>query len=411
MSKETHYVRDGSGNVLAIYENKEINELVIYGSSRLGSYNAKTDEGKRTLGNKKYELSNHLGNVLAVISDNKIGIGSNGVADYYEPLVISESDYYPFGMAMKERSFSNEEYRFGFNTQEKSTEIGEDTYTAEFWQYDAKIARRWNVDPVVVHGESGYAILKNSPMSLNDVNGKTGVATIDKEAKTVTVHSKLIFYGSEATEERSRHIANGIAYRYNAAKGKVVIEGVEYKVKFHITFETVSEEEAIAMAKTNTSFENNFVRVIDVKRSSSWIDGGNAGFLNINDGIDNENNTTSAHEKGHGYGLIHPSDEPMVDGGRPMSDRRGSGQPDIMIPRNSLVDAKYTVNPKEGDSKIIYENGVPVRHDNAINPDTRKVDEENIANIFNVFFKEGKATIGRNLSNTIFNEDGEPIKN
>ncbi|WP_041263608.1 hypothetical protein [Bernardetia litoralis] len=81
-----------------------IDELVIYGSSRLGSYNAKTDQGKRTLGNKKYELSNHLGNVLAVISDNKIGIGSNGVADYYEPLVISESDYHPFGMAMKEYS-------------------------------------------------------------------------------------------------------------------------------------------------------------------------------------------------------------------------------------------------------------------------------------------------------------------
>ena len=69
VTKETHYVRDGSGNVLAIYENEVLDELVIYGSSRLGSYNGKTLEGKRTLGNKKYELSNHLGNVLSVISD------------------------------------------------------------------------------------------------------------------------------------------------------------------------------------------------------------------------------------------------------------------------------------------------------------------------------------------------------
>ena len=160
-----------SGNVLAIYENEVLDELVIYGSSRLGSYNAKTDQGKRTLGNKKYELSNHLGNVLAVISDNKIGIGNNGVADYYEPLVISESDYYPFGMAMKERSFSNEEYRFGFNTQEKSTELGEDTYTAEFWQYDSKIARRWNVDPIDKPWESSYLVNNGNPISMSDPRG------------------------------------------------------------------------------------------------------------------------------------------------------------------------------------------------------------------------------------------------
>ena len=173
VSKETHYVRDGSGNVLAIYENKEINELVIYGSSRLGSYNAKTETGKRTLGNNKYELSNHLGNVLSVISDNKIGIGSNGIADYYEPLVISESDYYPFGMAMKERSFSNEEYRFGFNTQEKSTELGEDTYTAEFWQYDSKIARRWNNDPRPNTSISVYAAFAGNPIRFSDKKGDT----------------------------------------------------------------------------------------------------------------------------------------------------------------------------------------------------------------------------------------------
>ena len=170
---ETHYVRDASGNLMATYQNQIAKDFVIYGSSRLGIYNGNTSEGKRTLGNKKYELSNHLGNVLSVISDNKMGIGTNGVADYYEPLVISESDYYPFGMAMKERSFSNEEYRFGFNTQEKSTEIGEDTYTAEFWQYDSKIARRWNNDPKPNISISVYAAFAGNPLMYNDVKGDT----------------------------------------------------------------------------------------------------------------------------------------------------------------------------------------------------------------------------------------------
>jgi hypothetical protein len=166
--------------VLAIYENKVLDELVIYGSSRLGSYNGKTSEGKRTLGNKKYELSNHLGNVLSVISDNKLGIDSdaNFIADYYEPLVISESDYYPFGMAMKERSFSNEEYRFGFNTQEKTPEIGEDTYTAEFWEYSATIARRWNVDPIIKSYESSYLVFGGNPIWAVDLNGMDSLKVV-----------------------------------------------------------------------------------------------------------------------------------------------------------------------------------------------------------------------------------------
>ena len=180
VTKETHYIRDGSGNVLAIYENKILDELVIYGSSRLGSYNGKTAAGKRTLGNKKYELSNHLGNVLVVISDNKIGIGSNGVADYYEPLVISESDYYPFGMAMKERSFSNEEYRFGFNGMEKDGDLGEGKTDFGARIYDEKLGRWLSGDPLEwkYPSLSTFSFSNNSPIMLKDYNGKEFTITI-----------------------------------------------------------------------------------------------------------------------------------------------------------------------------------------------------------------------------------------
>ena len=172
---ETHYVRDASGNLMATYENKIAKDFVIYGSSRLGVYNGNTQTGKRTLGNKKYELSNHLGNALSVISDNKIGVDSDTdlVADYYEPYIVSESDYYPYGMTMEKRSFASSEYRFGFNTQEKSTELGEDTYTAEFWQYDSKIARRWNNDPRPNTSISVYAAFAGNPIMFNDKKGDT----------------------------------------------------------------------------------------------------------------------------------------------------------------------------------------------------------------------------------------------
>ena len=43
----------------------------------------------------------------------------------------------------------NDGYRFGFNGQEKVDEIagaGNHT-TAEFWEYDTRLGRRWNRDP------------------------------------------------------------------------------------------------------------------------------------------------------------------------------------------------------------------------------------------------------------------------
>jgi len=52
------------------------------------------------MGDKRYELSNHLGNVLVVVSDRKLSNpspGNNQVA-YFEPDVVSYSDYYPFAM-------------------------------------------------------------------------------------------------------------------------------------------------------------------------------------------------------------------------------------------------------------------------------------------------------------------------
>ena len=41
-------------------------------------------------------------------------------------------------------------YRYGFNGQEKDNEVyGEgNSYTAEFWEYDPRLGRRWNCDPV-----------------------------------------------------------------------------------------------------------------------------------------------------------------------------------------------------------------------------------------------------------------------
>lgn len=135
-TRQTFYVRDAQGNVMSVYQDKidtlnagklSQTEVDIYGSSRLGMMRTTTnmeDAGTavtaslpllKTIGydtsfirgSKQYELSNHLGNVLATVSDKKVGIRSatdTATIDHYDPDVITATDYYPFGMIMPGRS-------------------------------------------------------------------------------------------------------------------------------------------------------------------------------------------------------------------------------------------------------------------------------------------------------------------
>jgi RHS repeat-associated protein len=73
---------------------------------------------------------------------------------------------------MPGRKFSSGSgYRYGFNGQERSTEINNNSYTAEFWQYDARLGRRWNIDPILKVGESPYSTFSNNPIWFSDYNG------------------------------------------------------------------------------------------------------------------------------------------------------------------------------------------------------------------------------------------------
>jgi hypothetical protein len=45
------------------------------------------------------------------------------------------------------------------------------SYTAEFWQYDSRLGRRWNTDPVVKYFESSYACFGGNPIMNVDPKG------------------------------------------------------------------------------------------------------------------------------------------------------------------------------------------------------------------------------------------------
>jgi hypothetical protein len=76
---------------------------------------------------------------------------------------------------MPNRNDNLSAYRYGFNGQEKDNEIYGDgkSYTAEFWQYDARLGRRWNVDPKPNSSISPYATFADNPILFSDPIGDT----------------------------------------------------------------------------------------------------------------------------------------------------------------------------------------------------------------------------------------------
>ena len=109
-----------------------------------------------------YELTDHLGNVRAVIKREK---DADNRAQ-----IIKASDYYPFGMEMPGRKYSSEAYRYDYQGQfaEKDGETG--LHSFELRQWDARIGRWNSTDP---YGQyfSPYMGMGNNPVSLVDPDG------------------------------------------------------------------------------------------------------------------------------------------------------------------------------------------------------------------------------------------------
>ena len=66
-------------------------------------------------------------------------------------------------------------YRYFFNGQEGDNEVFGDgvSLTAEFWQYDSRLGRRWNVDPKFQSTSSVYSCFVNNPICFTDIYGDT----------------------------------------------------------------------------------------------------------------------------------------------------------------------------------------------------------------------------------------------
>ena len=162
-----------------MYDSVAWREQYIFGSSRLGLYRADTlvNKGLQTIsklyeGKRNYELTNHLGNILAVINDRKTdSLSATNVKLGYNAVVISATDYFPFGMAIDSRSYTSSLYRYGFNGKENDKESGEQDYGMRM--YDPRIAKFLSIDPLANKFPhlTPYQFASNSPIQSIDLDG------------------------------------------------------------------------------------------------------------------------------------------------------------------------------------------------------------------------------------------------
>jgi RHS repeat-associated protein len=200
----TWYVRDAQGNIMSTYKAKgnysTLDSLILmqsekflYGSSRLGLVTVDDadidNNGPGSMqyyygtkgydrGYKQYELTNHLGNVLATISDRKFGISSGGssLISYYEPDIVTAQDYYPFGMLSRvSLPNSGKTYKFGFNGKMNDDDVkglgNQQDYG--FRIYDPRIGKFLSVDPLTktYPWYTPYQFAGNKPIWATDIDG------------------------------------------------------------------------------------------------------------------------------------------------------------------------------------------------------------------------------------------------
>lgn len=202
------------------YEITEVSEEGGFGS--IGFANDSTISSlnysyfRRTLTRKQYELTNHLGNVLATILDRKTAITDSLGGDtlkYYISDVSTAQYYYAYGSALPGLQFNyaddgdTSKYRFGFNNQEQDSELG-DYYAFEYRIHDARLGRFLSVDPlgIIQPFTSNYSFAWNQPIWAIDAGGMiriivTFVTHSGGRNETVTVGPSNTVYNKLTLDE------------------------------------------------------------------------------------------------------------------------------------------------------------------------------------------------------------------
>ncbi len=279
------HAKTGSAALLKITEGLVVNQSTvisdvslkehhIYGSSRLGIQNATINETplaannyKSTVGDKRYELSNHLGNVLTVISDKKIlssqptytvetndiskGNWEDGTIVNNELLISGPNDVivgeYDFNEGVNRISFDLDdragEAEFIISKSENLDDIDEILYRSNASGNHSTTISLENDDGLFLFykltGESSYDMVVSNFMIERQANGLSGVtrttdfsssispwvassnATINLENGRLKVETGKDLHGAEG----SYHLTAGRTYNISLSVDRSELDG------------------------------------------------------------------------------------------------------------------------------------------------------------------------------------------
>ncbi|MCL4281693.1 MAG: hypothetical protein KJZ58_05450 [Flavobacteriales bacterium] len=184
-----HYVLDAQGNIMAVYKytnngsaSLKVTERPVYGSKRLGSYTRAMElVGEQSITVypyvqpmqaplKHYELTDHLGNVAAVVTGRLLPLLGPGVQ--YQAEVVSAGLHEPFGLDLTGMNWHSNVSRFGFQNQIKDLELNAIHFKyREYFPSDGVFP---STDPLAVKSpsESPYLFVGGNPIIFVDPDGK-----------------------------------------------------------------------------------------------------------------------------------------------------------------------------------------------------------------------------------------------
>ncbi len=317
------------------------------------------------VGDKRYELSNHLGNVLVVVSDKKIpmyntaDLPSSGLKTFNAD-VLSYSDYYPFGMLVPNKQGTSRDYRFGFQGQEMDNELKGEGNSYDFGarMLDPRVGRWFARDPK--EGKypnlSPYNAFENNPVVFKDPDGEDAIITI--QGNNITVKAVIYIDNSGKNKinvaQAQKDIMKVWGGNHKDSSGK-------YNVKFDIV---VMEKPKPISPISNGSITGNMPDIAPLgvqKGSENIIVPQEKGFRsNVHSAGANSGEWESGkggneygHEVGHFLGLADLYEDAYFDESKKTSiiyANSGPPQSEISVPyTKDLTDLMATAS---GDSKV-----------------------------------------------------------
>lgn len=141
--------------------------------------------------------------------------------------IVAGSDYYPFGLEIKDRQITRERYRYGYQGQfaEKDDETGWNHF--ELREYDPVIGRWISMDPYGQHW-SPFIGIGNDPTNMIDFDG--GYSKWGASIRAFLTRGSSPIYQAEdyewgfnapdgSTYEVNGHLVNGYSSRFGDGSG------------------------------------------------------------------------------------------------------------------------------------------------------------------------------------------------